>query len=392
MSIPVIIIGVIVMTWSWWLFQKNKTDVSLTGNPSFFVVNGPYRFSRNPMYLGILMILTGIGISFSTIPLLIVPILFFITVSLYHIPIEEMKMARIFKSLYIGYKKRVWRWISIPKRKLIVNQYQSQSEVENTKQWAIITGATEGIGLEMANLLALEGYNLVLISRNLDKLKEVQQDIQKKYEIQVIIIAKDLSKPDSPQEIFSELQREDIFIEILVNNAGIGTYGSFHELDLHKELAMIQINITSLVYLCHLFLKPMIERNTGWILNVASTAGFQAGAMMSNYFATKGYVILLSEGLSIELNHTNISVTCLCPGPTKTQFFTSAGMGDKKIANKDRFYIMESKIVAKKGIDGMIVGKTLVIPGLINRLLYYSERLVPRSITTRVTAWLISKA
>lgn len=254
------------------------------------------------------------------------------------------------------------------------------------RKTALITGASSGIGYELSKVFAKNGYNLVLVSRNMGKLNTVSEEIEKQHDVQVKVIPKDLRKSASPQEIYDEVAADSINIDVLVNNAGIETCGKLTETRTEKHMDLIQLNITSLTMLCKLFGADMVKKGSGRILNVASTAAFQAGPLMSTYYASKAYVLLFSEAIKNELKKDNVAVTVLCPGPTQTEML-------KRIGTKlDRSpYKMSAAKVAEIGFSGLLKGKTIVIPGLINKLLAFSVRLVPRKIATYLASSLNQK-
>ncbi|BAY76710.1 short-chain dehydrogenase/reductase SDR [Nostoc linckia NIES-25] len=247
---------------------------------------------------------------------------------------------------------------------------------------ALITGAASGIGYQFTQIFARHNYNLVLVDKNEQKLTEIAEELPKEFNIFVKTFAKDLSIPTSPEEIFTELQQASIKIDVLINNAGFGTYGTFSETDLTTELKMLQVNIVSLTHLTKLFLKDMLEQDYGKILNVASAAAFQPGPLMAVYFATKAYVLSFSEAIANELEGTGVSVTVLCPGPTASEFQQTAAMEDSKIASVNR--MMKTETVASIGYRGLMTNKTVVIPGMRNKILTQSVRFTPRNLVTKV--------
>src|SRR5271156_1552208 len=188
------------------------------------------------------------------------------------------------------------------------------------RQTALITGASFGIGSEFARIFAREGYNLVLVARSADKLRQLASELEKAHGTRSLILAADLTEPGASAYVLDQTTRADIQVDVLVNNAGFGQYGLFVEKDLEECLPQIQLNVTTLTHLTRLYLPAMVGRQSGRILNVASTAAFQPGPLMAVYFATKAYVLYLSEALSNELQETGVTVTCLCPGPTATEF------------------------------------------------------------------------
>lgn len=184
-----------------------------------------------------------------------------------------------------------------------------------TASTALVSGASGGIGYELAGLFARNNHNLVLVARNSDRLTQAADDLKQQFGVSAKAIALDLAIPEAPQSLFGRLQRDGITIDILVNNAGYGVLGPFAEIPVESSLDQIQLNITALTNLTRLFLGPMLQRGSGKILNVASTAGFQPGPLMAVYYATKAYVISFSEALANELDGKGITVTCLCPDP-----------------------------------------------------------------------------
>jgi hypothetical protein len=250
------------------------------------------------------------------------------------------------------------------------------------KQTALITGAANGIGYELAYIFAQNNYNLVLVDRLEGKLQEIAQNFQEEFSISVKYIVKDLSKATSPEEIFQELAQDNIKVDVLVNNAGFGTYGLFNETSLTDELEMLQVNLVCMTHLTKLFLKNMVEQGKGKILNVSSAAAFQPGPLMAVYFATKAYVLSFSEALANELEGTGVTVTVLCPGTTKSAFHERTGMADSKLVKGKR--MMDAAAVANIGYHALMNGKTIVIPGLINKLMAKSVRFIPRNLVTKI--------
>jgi short-subunit dehydrogenase len=258
-----------------------------------------------------------------------------------------------------------------------------------TASTALVSGASGGIGYQLAGLFARNNHNLVLVARNSDKLTQAADDLKQQFGVSAKAIALDLAIPEAPQSLFGRLQRDGITIDILVNNAGYGVLGPFAEIPVESSLDQIQLNITALTNLTRLFLGPMLQRGSGKILNVASTAGFQPGPLMAVYYATKAYVISFSEALANELDGTGITVTCLCPGPTTTGFASRAGNDKSRLFKQLR--PMDAKTVALKGYRGLMSGKTLVIPGLRNWLLTESLRISPRKVVTAVSRRLMDE-
>jgi uncharacterized protein len=255
---------------------------------------------------------------------------------------------------------------------------------------ALITGASGGIGYELAKIFAADHYNVVLVARSAAKLAQFSDELQRQFAISAKPVALDLTAAPAPRFLFDQLQRENIAVDVLVNNAGYGRMGRFSDLSLEEDLGQIQLNITALTHLTKLFLAPMLERRAGKILNVASTAGFQPGPLMSVYYATKAYVISFSEALSNELSGAGVTVTCLCPGATDTGFQSRAGTENTMLFRKLR--PMDAKTVARDGYRGLMAGKTLVIPGLRNWLLAEATRLGPRKLVTAISRKVMDQA
>jgi uncharacterized protein len=253
--------------------------------------------------------------------------------------------------------------------------------VKNTKT-VLITGASSGIGYELAKLFACDRCNLILTARSEQTLKDIADDFNKQFGASVKIIPKDLSAPNAPQEIWQELQQEGIKIDILVNNAGFATYGFFVETDLDPELRMMQLNMVALTHLTKLFLPDMIAQKEGKILNIASTAAFQPGPLMAVYFATKAYVLSFSEAIANELAGSGVTVTALCPGPTESGFQARANMERSKLFGNNR--IMDAKTVAEIGYRSLKNDRTVVIAGLKNNLLALGVKFLPRNLIAKI--------
>jgi uncharacterized protein len=261
--------------------------------------------------------------------------------------------------------------------------------MDRKNQTALVTGASAGIGRELAKLFAKDGYSLVLIARNGSRLNQFADELQRQFGVSVKAFALDLGSASAPQFLFDQLGRENVAVDVLVNNAGYGKLGGFAEVILEESLGQIHLNITALTHLTKLFLGPMLERKSGKILNVASTAGFQPGPLMAVYYATKAYVISFSEALASELQGSGVTVTCVCPGATDTEFQKSAGTEETLLFRKLR--PMSAKAVAQDGYRAMQKGKPLVISGLRNWLLAESLRISPRRVVTAISRRLIER-
>jgi len=246
------------------------------------------------------------------------------------------------------------------------------------RQTALITGASGGIGEALARIFARERYDLVLLARSEDKLRALSDELDRQYGGHTAVLAADLADPEVPRRVVAELDRRGLIVDVLVNNAGFATYGLFAELDLGGELRLLQVNVVALTHLTRLLLPGMITRRRGRILNVASTAAFMPGPLMAVYYASKAYVLSFSEAIGEELRGTGVSVTALCPGPTSTGFQARAGMQESRLVRGRR--IMDVTTVAEAGFAGLIAGRPLVIPGLMNRIQTFLPRLLPRAI------------
>jgi uncharacterized protein len=259
---------------------------------------------------------------------------------------------------------------------------------------ALITGASFGIGLELARIFAREGYNLVLVARSADKLRQLASELEKSHGTRSLILAVDLTEPGAPAYVLDQTTRADIQVDVLVNNAGFGQYGLFAEDDLEECLRQIQLNVTTLTHLTRLYLPAMIERAKvdttterksggilGGILNVASTAAFQPGPLMAVYFATKAYFLHFSEALANELDGSGVTVTALCPGATATEFHKRANATGMNLL---KFGAMDARTVAEDGYRALMAGKPVVISGFKNWLLAQSVRFSPRRMVTAI--------
>ena len=245
----------------------------------------------------------------------------------------------------------------------------------------LITGASAGIGSELARLFAADKHRLILVARRQEKLALLAEELQRSYGVEVTVLPHDLSDPAAPQTIFDHLKENNLAVDVLVNNAGFGAVGSVAHLSLERQLSMIQVNVMALTHLTRLFLPAMIERQRGGILNVASTAAFQPGPNMAVYYATKAYVLSFSEALAEELHDTGLPVTCLAPGPTATEFGAVSGMNESLVF---RLGVMDARAVALAGYRGFRQRKALVVPGPLNRLGAFSVRLAPRSLVRKL--------
>jgi len=244
---------------------------------------------------------------------------------------------------------------------------------------SLITGASSGIGEVFARRLAARGRNVLLVARSEDKLVTLCNELGRSNSIRAQHVALDLSLPESPARLFEETEKRGLSVDLLVNNAGFGSFGDFAKADLARELNMIDLNVKALVELTYRFLQPMRERRQGAIINVASTASFQAVPFMATYAATKAFVLSFSEALWEENRSHGIKVMALCPGVTETNFFEAA-RGQKPPARASQ----TPEEVVETALRGLARGKSHIISGWINRAMTESERLVPRSLVTRM--------
>jgi short-subunit dehydrogenase len=244
---------------------------------------------------------------------------------------------------------------------------------------ALITGASSGIGYELAQLFATDGYDLVLVAKNEPQLFRIADELATTFEVSVTPLGQDLTEAQAVDQIFARLQQDAITVDVLVNNAGIGIHGAFAQIDLAKELELVQVNIVAITALTKVFLQEMLKRGQGKILNVASTAAFESGPFVAVYFATKAYVLSFSEALAEELRGTGITVTTLCPGPTHTNFLKQAGVQKIEVL---RHVTMRPSRVAMLGYRGLMAGKLRVVPGLVNELFLLAVKFAPRRWST----------
>lgn len=258
-------------------------------------------------------------------------------------------------------------------------------ENENSRQTVLITGATVGIGYELSKIFAANGYDLVLVARNAKLLAERKQELASSAGVRVWWFARDLSAADAAEALYQEVQQAGITVDVLINNAGFGALGTFAELDDRVQLEMIQLNVTALTALFKRFLDEMLLRGSGKIMNVASTAAFQPGPYQAVYYATKAHVLHLTEAVAFELKDRPVTICALCPGPTATEFQERAGFKNVLLM---KGYVMSPEAVARAGYAGLMKGKTIIIPGLVNRLLAQSYRFGPRKLIQSVVAWL----
>lgn len=246
------------------------------------------------------------------------------------------------------------------------------------KNVALITGASSGLGKEMAYIHASRGGDLVVVARSLSKLEQLKSELESTYKIQVKVIEKDLSLLNAPKEIYQEITAAGIQVEYLINNAGFGGHGKFHERSWESDMAMINLNIIALAALTRLFLPDMVQRNKGRILNVSSTASLLPGPLQAVYFATKAFVTSFSNAIAEEISTTKVTVTALLPGATETEFARTSGMVNTELFKKS----VSAKVVAGEGYQAMLDGKLEVISGIsgMQKFLFRISPLFPKKL------------
>ena len=251
-------------------------------------------------------------------------------------------------------------------------------------QYALVTGASSGIGLALAEALARRGRNLILVARKRPALESIASELAMRFSVEVLFRVCDLSEPQQVTGLLFELEEQNLRIDLLVNNAGIGTAGAFVAQDWRREQQLLEVNVLALARLCHSIGNIMAGQGSGQILNVASVAAFQPGAWMSNYYASKAYVLHFSEGLREEFSRYGVSVSVLCPGPTKSAFFRSAELDISGIENSK--LMMSCEEVALITVKALAKRRTIIIPGWRNRLLALSPRFAPRWLVRKISA------
>lgn len=248
-------------------------------------------------------------------------------------------------------------------------------------KWALVTGASAGIGLALAEQLAGSRVNLLITARRKERLEALATHLRAGYGVGVEVLPADLAKPGTPAQIRTFTDAKGVQVELLVNNAGFGSYGRFHESDITRQLEMVQVNCAAVVELTHLYLREMVTRRHGDILIVASVAGFQAVPYVSTYAATKAFDLRFAEGLAAEVRHYGVNVCALCPGSTSTEFREVAGQPEKTFRGAET-----AEKVARVGLQALAAGKASVISGFRNRVSVEAQRLAPRGLVTSVAA------
>ncbi|MBV9945222.1 MAG: SDR family oxidoreductase, partial [Myxococcales bacterium] len=254
---------------------------------------------------------------------------------------------------------------------------------DTARKTALVTGASAGIGRELARLFARDGHDLVLVARRRDRLEELASELARDRGVSARVLAEDLADPGAAERIASEFAARRVDVDFLVNNAGFGQNGAFAALDARRAMAMLQVNVTSLVSLTRALLPAMIDRRSGRVLNVGSTAGFEPGPFMAVYYASKAFVNSFTEALSFELRGSGVTATLCCPGPTATEFAEIAGNRESRLF---QMAVMDAKTVAAAAYHAMLQGKPMVVPGLWNKLGVQALRVAPRATVRSMTA------
>lgn len=257
--------------------------------------------------------------------------------------------------------------------------------MRDSRETVLITGASSGIGLELARLFAAEGCELILVARRTEKLHQLAAELIEQHRITVQVLTADLGVPEAVRQIHDSLRRHDRPVDVLVNNAGFGAAGEFATLSAERQSEMVQVNVMAPTQLARLLLPGMLRRKRGGILNVASIAAFQPGPYMAVYYASKAYLLSWSEALTEETRGQGVTISCLAPGPTRTGFASAADLDSSKLF---RMGAMSAAAVARAGHRGFRRGKTLVIPGVLNQLAVFGTRLFPRAWVRKIPGWL----
>lgn len=254
------------------------------------------------------------------------------------------------------------------------------------RKTALITGATAGIGFELARCFARGGHALVLVARTRPRLETAAEKLKAEFGVDARLITADLAQPEGPESVFEACNSQEIAVDYLVNSAGFGLAGPFAKTDIATELEMIQLNISAYVQLTKLFMQGMIERDIGGILNVSSLGAFQPGPSFSIYCATKAFILSFTEAIAFELRPTGVLVCALCPGAVKTEFQSRANTDGIRLGNAATLKFMSAEAVAVAGYHGLMIGESVVVPGLSNKLFVQAGRVAPRSVITWIAA------
>ncbi len=256
-----------------------------------------------------------------------------------------------------------------------------------SRKWALITGASAGIGAVFARKLAREGMNCVLVARRKDRLEQLAAELTRDHGVDTRVLAQDLGVLEAPRKVLEFTDAEGIEVDTLINNAGYGTHGEFCELDADWEMKMVDLNCRALVGISHMYAPRMKARRSGRIVHLASVAAFQACPYMTTYGATKAFVLVFSEALWAELKEFGVHVTALCPGPTQSEFFAVAGLGDPSTTKVGS--LEPTEIVVERGLEALAANRPYVVSGIGNWLKTQSVRFVPRWVATTIAGFLL---
>ena len=253
---------------------------------------------------------------------------------------------------------------------------------------ALVTGASGGIGQALAERFAIEGHDVVLVARREGRLREIAADLEATHGITAHVVPTDLTDRDARRTLYEDVTERDIAVDYLVNNAGVGTQGRFTDIDLDRDLGLVELNVAAPTHLAKLFARDMVERGRGGVLTVSSTAAFQPGPYMATYYASKAYELSFSQGIHEELREDGVTATVLCSGPVATEFQERADMTDVPIGRQDGGLIrwMEPEAVARIGYRGLAEGRAVVVPGTTNQLVRLAAKLLPSSLARRLAA------
>jgi len=260
--------------------------------------------------------------------------------------------------------------------------------MKNTGSCALVTGASAGIGQEIARLFAKDGHHLFLVARRRERLEALANQLSAQHQVSVGVLVEDLANPGAPGRILEQVRKAGVGIDFLVNDAGFGSHGNFAEADREVELRMVDVNVRAVVELCHRFLPAMLARRQGRILNFASVAGFVPGPLMATYYASKAFVLSFTEALAAELRGTGVTATAACPGPTRTEFGRVAKTDETRLF---RIGVADAASVARHAYQAMMAGKVVAIPGFMNKVNAFLPRLGPRSVVRGLVARLNRK-
>jgi short-subunit dehydrogenase len=250
---------------------------------------------------------------------------------------------------------------------------------------ALITGASAGIGRELAHRFARAGHDVILVARREEKLNEMADSLEDQYGITASVVMQDLAESDGPEQLYDTVRERDLDVGVLVNNVGIATQGKFTDIDLDRDRDQLQLDVVTPTVLSKLFGREMVNRGHGKILNVASSAAFQPGPFMAVYYASKSYVLSFSEAIAEELREEGVTVSVLCPGPVDTEFQERATMTDTPLGSGP---MQDVESVADTGYEGLMDGKTVIVPGYGYKLLWHTVGLVPRPLVRKTARWL----